>query len=187
MRAGGRGPTQYCRPHYAAGPGSNGTVLSARWSSRILGGNYTTARIYTAAIPAEKPAPIGGLSPIRPPKPRRALRGPQPCAGYGCGRMSTCALAAGCPLEASKAEDAHECYRNDIRPYAPCRRISGLAAPVSTCAPAIQPITNSDYLSEGIWRRGSGCLERHAKGQRTEPPCRAVGTRFGSRDFCFAL
>ena len=38
-----------------------------------------------------------------------------------------------------------------------------------------------------IWRRGSGCLELHATRQRTEPSCRAVGTRFGSRRFLLRL
>ena len=74
----------------------------------------------------------------RLPKPRIGLWGPQRCADYDYGRTSTCRLAADCLLEAAKAEDAHEGYRSDIRPNGPCRRISGPAAPVSTCASVLE-------------------------------------------------
>jgi hypothetical protein len=48
-------------------------------------------------------------------------------------------------------------------------------------------LTRSDYLSEGIWRRGSGCLERHATRQRTQPSYRAVNTRVGPPRFLLRL
>ena len=102
---------------------------------------------------------------------------------YDYGGTSTCTLAAGCLLEASKAEDAHECYRNDIRPYAPCRRISGLAVPESTCPPAIQPIASSDYLSEGIWRRASAASNDTPQDSGQNRPVELSVPASGPRDF----
>jgi hypothetical protein len=35
-----------------------------------------------------------------------------------------------------------------------------------------------DLIGAGIWRRESGCFERHSTGPRAEPSCRALSCRF---------
>jgi hypothetical protein len=60
-------------------------------------------------------------------------------------------------------------------------------APVSTCAPAIQPITSSDYLSEGFGNAdpvaSNDTPHNSAQNRRVELSVPASGRR----DFCFAF